>query len=827
MTQETLALIMPGCREPAIAGELPGKWESTLERLGLDYRIFVYNDGCGDDSPALLHNYVSPPGRRVTVIDPSDRGRGPAILRTCRECSGQYDWIFLTDADGGIAPESFVKLWEMRNDYDFIVGNCVGRGQNGSRLLSKLSAFGARMLYDGKWSEVNGPCRLMRSSACGALFDTVPEKSFAPDGMLGALAAYYGLRCAGTTVAPCESLPGGAATGRSKPVWGDVLSFWQLFRLRLQLIRYPKLLQMMVLSFVLAVVCLLFPERHDPVGLAGYTAASGVSVFDFYAKQPLESIQQIELEMVWRLKKKPAADDVLFMLPNARLEINPSVLTAMGELDPGRLYACKLHLYDDFGVLYGGAPPELKELSRKIGRAQYIKTDASQLLLINNDLVALESLRGEITVDSLLPKIFGALLALMGTVTAIIFCTKTYGAAPTGAGGRKLAAVALTVTAGLLIALATCRGYQAMGRGFPYDTFLFFPEDRFNDLFNTFSVVRFWAHPYLEPIPGAGYFPFSYLLFKLIPSSNQWYVIFFAFAFFISFYLVSASAICRYRGWPAMTGLLAILLLNYPLWFMLDRGNTDFFVYIFIFLFAWFYRKQQDWAAIFCLICAVNLKLYPAILAVLYLKDRAYRQFFAAALGSVALLLFSFAYYDWDFAGFLKIMKVYNGCYVAGMEGVIYGHSLYGLVKVTANRLWDVRDFTLYEHVYWYVAMFLAAGVSFYVIRIEKVLWKNLYLLIAMMLLLPHTSFDYRMIVLVIPMLYFLVDESEPRHWLLYSIFWGLLLMPIHWVFAYRDTQLSVFLRPLLLAGLALYIICCGLRQRYCGKRRPDPSEAE
>ncbi len=593
-----------------------------------------------------------------------------------------------------------------------------------------------------------------------------------------------------------------------------ISKIWRLFK-------HDKVFRWSVLCFVVALLLLLFPERRENVDIQSISEG-GVTAYELYVKQPFESIQQIHLQMGWSIKRdKVKPDDTLFALRNAGVWMTKAKFDELQlPNSPERSYLFEYDLCDDVmelraAPLAAAGTDKLPAIAHELGRNRFVKSSYSQYLLIDEKLVKINHLRAQIVVDLLLPKIIAAVFAALGTAGMIAFLLLRYGKVPEGLLARKLLRMVIVVVVGMGAALAMCGYYRSQGAIFPYDTFLFPWFDRFNDLLNTFTVVRFLDNPYSSQISGTSYFPFAYLLLKLTPAANSLYVIFSSYILFLVFYLVSAFAVCCRRGWLTVTGVLLILLLNYPLWYLLDRGNTDFWVYLFIFLFVWYYRKGQHWAAILFLIAAVNFKLYPAILAVLYLKDRAYGKFGAAALGSILVFVLCLGCYDWNLAGLLANLKIYSESYTATMSGINSGHSLFGLFKILTNRMTGMSDFSKYAEYYVFAVAAIAFFVSGYVIFVGKVFWKNLYLLLAMMLLLPHVSFDYRMIVLIIPALYFLIDDTLDSDWQFYSFFWGLLLMPIHFVFAWNgDNQLSIYLRPLLLGWMVLWIMVDGWRQR-------------
>ena len=66
--------------------------------------------------------------------------------------------------------------------------------------------------------------------------------------------------------------------------------------------------------------------------------------------------------------------------------------------------------------------------------------------------------------------------------------------------------------------------------------------------------------------------------------------------------------------------------LTYPFLFVVDRANIEAFVFIFLYLFISFYRKQRTIISIIFLSFAISMKLFPAVFLVLLLSDKKYKE---------------------------------------------------------------------------------------------------------------------------------------------------------------------------------------------------------
>jgi glycosyltransferase involved in cell wall biosynthesis len=187
-----LTVVMPVYNEEKAVAGVVRSWASELDRLGIDYELRAYDDGSRDSSGEVLIA-LSEELPRLLVTRHSNRGHGPTILRGYREARG--DWVFQTDSDGEMEPDSFGKLWERRQDYDFLFGTRAGRVWTAPRwVMTRVSRLAVRALFGGGVDDVNTPYRLMRRERLAELVAGLPDDLFAPNVILSGLAVRERLR---------------------------------------------------------------------------------------------------------------------------------------------------------------------------------------------------------------------------------------------------------------------------------------------------------------------------------------------------------------------------------------------------------------------------------------------------------------------------------------------------------------------------------------------------------------------------------------------------------------------------------------------------------
>ena len=102
------------------------------------------------------------------------------------------DYIFQTDSDGQTNASQFEKFWEMRNDYDAILGNRVIRGDGYQRkfvedILCKILYY----YFKVDIPDANAPFRLMRTSVVKKYIGKLPADYMLPNVMFSTYFSYY------------------------------------------------------------------------------------------------------------------------------------------------------------------------------------------------------------------------------------------------------------------------------------------------------------------------------------------------------------------------------------------------------------------------------------------------------------------------------------------------------------------------------------------------------------------------------------------------------------------------------------------------------------
>ncbi len=186
-----LAVIIPLYNEEELIKSTIDSCLKELNCLGICYDLFVLNDGSTDNSEKVLKT-IAEKSSNLFIMNKPNSGHGPTILKGYKLAAKNYEWIFQIDSDNEMSIEDFHKLWNKRNEYDFLIGKRTNREQSFLRkLMSIASRLCVRLFYGKGPSDVNSPYRLMKSEKFVELFHKIPQNTFAPNVIIS---GYVGMK---------------------------------------------------------------------------------------------------------------------------------------------------------------------------------------------------------------------------------------------------------------------------------------------------------------------------------------------------------------------------------------------------------------------------------------------------------------------------------------------------------------------------------------------------------------------------------------------------------------------------------------------------------
>lgn len=378
---------------------------------------------------------------------------------------------------------------------------------------------------------------------------------------------------------------------------------------------------------------------------------------------------------------------------------------------------------------------------------------------------------------------------------------------------KKLKSLALIIIVGFVCAIVF---HFFVGiyfnLGYPFNTFLFNPNDRFMDFFNPLRG-SFDRDPYnSERIRFiGGYLPFGYLVTYLFSLIKPWFI---SFALFISSFLVYLNyyiiKVLYKNDKRSLTGrfyIFILALITYPVLMVIDRANFDIVIFFFISLFALFYGSGQYTLATLLLAFPIAMKGYPLVLFTIPLLDHRIKDVFLSCLLVAFLEIASLSLFKEGLVmEFNKMLVSFGSAYsiAFGLGSLIrFNSSLYTfllfILKSISPSLATEAAFKL-GYAITAMAIFGIIAVRMYVK--DYPFWRKLLIVILMMILFPQSSADYRLLMLYPPLIMFLAFEEANSFDFIFITLFGLILIPKAYVILESDVNIGILLNPILLVLL-------------------------
>ena len=390
----------------------------------------------------------------------------------------------------------------------------------------------------------------------------------------------------------------------------------------------------------------------------------------------------------------------------------------------------------------------------------------------------------------------------------------------------KIRTVRAIVIVGFIFASLVCLAMRLLlHRGYPDNTFLFDPHDRFHDETNLAQIRH---DPYRSLAINGNLLPLFYLFLSAINVAGLKVGLAVYMAAFLVFFFAYAWRSLQGAGHAAtLVNCLVFSFLAYPFLFCLDRANPEMYEFILLACFVGWYQQGAMLKASAALAVASNFKPFPLFFLLLYVGERRWRDLAICLALSAVLLVGALLAFGRDMVAnvrdLLLILHHYNEGYVVGDNGLYFGDSLFGMMKVlyylAAHHHRDVHVVREMLSGYLVFSVLAFLVVAAFIAFIEKTYWKRIALIVLTMDLLPPVSADYKLLDLFIPLFLFLNAGVRGQADRVYCVLFALLLVPKNFYPVHGSLiSVSVVLNPLLMSALAALIIRDGLAVRRQGR---------
>lgn len=173
---DKLYIIIPAYNEQENIRNVINDWYPVVEKIGNGSRLVIIDDGSKDDTYQIMCDAA----KSLAAFEPvtkQNAGHGATVLYGYKYAiEAGADYIFQTDSDGQTLPEEFWKFWEIRDDYDMVIGHRKGRQDGLSRIfVTKVLKLVLWLCFHVKITDANTPFRLMKADRLRQQIGLIPD----------------------------------------------------------------------------------------------------------------------------------------------------------------------------------------------------------------------------------------------------------------------------------------------------------------------------------------------------------------------------------------------------------------------------------------------------------------------------------------------------------------------------------------------------------------------------------------------------------------------------------------------------------------------------
>lgn len=189
-----LYIIIPAYNEGMNIEQCISDWYPIVGKHNGDgeSRLVIINDGSKDDTYEIMQR-LAKDKPLFQPLTKTNGGHGHTVLYGYRYAIEQgADYIFQTDSDGQTDPAEFEQFWNIKDQYDAVIGNRVERGDGKDRkFVENTVCLLLRMIFGVKVEDANAPFRLMKTSLVDKYIHKLPENFNIPNIMFTTYFVYH------------------------------------------------------------------------------------------------------------------------------------------------------------------------------------------------------------------------------------------------------------------------------------------------------------------------------------------------------------------------------------------------------------------------------------------------------------------------------------------------------------------------------------------------------------------------------------------------------------------------------------------------------------
>lgn len=199
----------------------------------------------------------------------------------------------------------------------------------------------------------------------------------------------------------------------------------------------------------------------------------------------------------------------------------------------------------------------------------------------------------------------------------------------------------------------------------------------------------------------------------------------------------------------------------------LERGNIIIYAFLFAFLFFVLYKNENRyirWLSYICLAISVGLKLYPAVFAIVLLRDKRYKAIFffiACVLIVYILLLLSGKGSLSSIVKSFENMLRWSNKHEEGMGLNCSVKNFFLLINIFFRKCLRGAISIQYTNQVFYVIQILTLFFGIFSFFFSEEKWKKVFSLTVLCIYIPSVSYMYTLIFLIVPLVFFINEKKQ------------------------------------------------------------------
>ncbi len=234
-----LAIVMPAYNEQECMADVVKIWHDLLDKHfpTQHTNLIVVNDGSKDNTGKILDE-LAKQYPKLVVVHKTNGGHGKAVVHAYQKAIEiKAEYVFQTDSDDQFIPEDFAKLWDKKQESDFILGYRLIRHDATFRLfVTRVLRLSMWAIYGTYIKDSNIPFRLIKGDFLEKLIQQLPNPvPFAPNIFLSIMAKKYGQNIFEIPITHKERATGEVSIQKMKLLKVCWQSFVELWNFRVEL----------------------------------------------------------------------------------------------------------------------------------------------------------------------------------------------------------------------------------------------------------------------------------------------------------------------------------------------------------------------------------------------------------------------------------------------------------------------------------------------------------------------------------------------------------------------------------------------------------------